>query len=271
MVLKMQPVKVLSVAPTADRANVGAGIGRRVALTLQQPDRHEVFVAPSAGSSARQTMATVAVGSADVVAPRKDDPRAAGMKSRAFGLTVKRTFIDFDDEDDSRPFARSSSCPPEMHATTRAKGVKFAPGSGALSASGPPRLRRVASESDVASVSSRQSSAPTDVDVLVAVTNGISVATVSEMLQAREGGLPSRGSAEHACGNCQVCFFENRHQHGEGPPCFKGALCERCHCRHDLIPRKKRIPGPTRNARRWAARQNQKSEMGDTGSEDDGY
>mmetsp|Transcript_68470 Transcript_68470/g.164419 ORF Transcript_68470/g.164419 Transcript_68470/m.164419 type:complete len:758 (-) Transcript_68470:153-2426(-) len=252
MVLKMLPVKVRSVVPTRDT------VKERVALTLKNPDRHEVFVAGAGGGVPGQEMSTMAVGSANAAAPAATDPLGAGMGKRAFGLTVKRTFIDLEEEP-QRSSQRSGSCPPRLCASDAAakpKGVTFAKNTEVTSGNGP-RLRRVASESDIASQSSRQSSAPTDVDVLVAVTSGVGAATVSEILEARKGGLPSRGSIGHDHGNCQVCFFQNRHQHGEGPPCFKGALCDRCHCQHELVGRKKRIPGTTRQPRKMQFRSNQ--------------
>jgi len=251
MVLKMLPVPVKSVLPVQQQGD-GASVHRRVALTLQQPERHEVFVAPCGGIPG-QDMATIAVGSADIAAPS----RKCQAADKGLGITVKRTFIDV--EDGTSSGGRCSSCPPRMvsrSAPTR-PGVTWAPSTkdGTNSSGhGPMRLRRVGSESDVTSLSSRQSSTPTDVDVLVAVTSGVGAATVSEMLQVRRGGFPSRGSCGHELGTCQVCLFENRHQHGEGPPCFKGALCDRCHCPHELVGRRKRVPGPTRNFRKWQAR-----------------
>mmetsp|Transcript_33890 Transcript_33890/g.79248 ORF Transcript_33890/g.79248 Transcript_33890/m.79248 type:complete len:782 (+) Transcript_33890:101-2446(+) len=254
MVLKMQPVEVESVIPTA-------GCGKRVALSIHQPDRHEVFAAPPS-SVPGQDVATMAIGSADMAAPAPGSAAAAGRGERAFGLTVKRTFIDVDDDGDasSLPMTRSSSCPARVRdPPAKSKAVTWAPSASkphAVDSVHPPqpRLRRVGSESDVTSQSSRQSSTPTDIDVLVAVTSGVGAATVSEMLHVKKGGFPSKGSVGHECGTCQPCFFENRHQHGDGPPCFKGALCERCHCRHDLIGRKKRVPGPTRGGRKIQAR-----------------
>mmetsp|Transcript_27026 Transcript_27026/g.62436 ORF Transcript_27026/g.62436 Transcript_27026/m.62436 type:complete len:777 (-) Transcript_27026:191-2521(-) len=254
MVLKIQPVAVKSVLPVQHHTD-GASVHRRVALTLQQPERHEVFVAPCGGVPG-QDMATIAVGSADIAAP----PRKGGAAGdKALGITVKRTFIDVEDGSSSNG-GRCSSCPPRLgvrSAPTR-PGVTWAPSTKDGTAAHPlVRLRRVGSESDVTSISSRQSSAPTDVDVLVAVTSGAGAATVGEMLQVRRGGFPSRGSCGHELGTCQVCLFENRHQHGDGPPCFKGALCDHCHLPHELVGRRKRVPASTRNFRKWQARTSQ--------------
>mmetsp|Transcript_2973 Transcript_2973/g.6536 ORF Transcript_2973/g.6536 Transcript_2973/m.6536 type:complete len:775 (-) Transcript_2973:200-2524(-) len=263
MVLKMQPEKVRSVAPTREQS------GGRVALSLQQPERHELFVAPPSCGKPGQEMATIAVGSADMATPaNQQQGGGAGCSKgkdscaappRAFGLTVKRTFIDFETEDDSR--SRCSSCPPRLTCVRPAParpGVTWAPNvtlDQKRSTSPPARmLRRVGSESDVTSVSSRQSSTPTDIDVLVAVTNcNTAAAAVGEMLQVRRAGFASRGSCGHEQGTCTPCIFHNRYQHGLGPPCFKGALCDRCHEPHAPIGRKKRVPGAVRSQRRLEA------------------
>jgi len=255
MVLKMQPVLVQSVeGKKADPDTYGwpgPGLGTRVSIMLQQPDRHEVFVAPS-GTMPGQEMSTVAVGSADVAA----NPEVGS--SRPFGLTVKRTFYDVEDYEITK-VKRSASCPPKLDTrekqSHRSKKVQVASASdNEVKPQFLPRLRRTASLSDVTSQSSRQSSTPSDVDVLVAVAASQGAATVTEMLQLRRAGIPSRGSVGHDFGTCQPCFFQNRHQHGDGPPCFKGALCDRCHCPHDLIGRRGHVPGATRNLRRKQAR-----------------
>mmetsp|Transcript_64031 Transcript_64031/g.118965 ORF Transcript_64031/g.118965 Transcript_64031/m.118965 type:complete len:728 (+) Transcript_64031:144-2327(+) len=252
MVLKMQPVLVQSVErQKADPDTYGwpgPGLGTRVSIMLQHPDRHEVFVAPS-GTMPGQGMSTVAVGSADIAA---GSPEIGS--GRPFGLTVKRTFLDVE-EYESKAVKRSASCPPKMDAREKESARKPIQAVKDVKPQFLPRLRRTASLSDVTSQSSRQSSAPSDVDVLVAVAASKGAATVTEMLQLRRAGLPSKGSVGHDFGTCQPCFFENRHQHGDGPPCFKGALCDRCHCPHDLIGRRKHVPGPTRNVRRKQARE----------------
>eukprot|EP00927_Polykrikos_kofoidii_P004166 TRINITY_DN11651_c0_g1_i3.p1 TRINITY_DN11651_c0_g1~~TRINITY_DN11651_c0_g1_i3.p1 ORF type:complete len:733 (-),score=97.16 TRINITY_DN11651_c0_g1_i3:227-2425(-) len=59
-----------------------------------------------------------------------------------------------------------------------------------------------------------------------------SCVSLSDLLAVRRAGLASFGGHNHANGSCVMCIFENRAQHFGGRPCFKGALCERCHETH---------------------------------------
>eukprot|EP00971_Amphidinium_carterae_P324994 6455051-Amphidinium_carterae.1 len=111
MVLKMTPVEVDSVTPMAESVD-GDGLGGgRVALSLKQPDRHEVFVSTDRGGGVHgPDMTTVAVGSADA---RTKTGLKNGAGGEGIGLTVRRTFIDVDREEEGSK-CRSQSAPPSL-------------------------------------------------------------------------------------------------------------------------------------------------------------
>jgi hypothetical protein len=53
--------------------------------------------------------------------------------------------------------------------------------------------------------------------------------SLSELIHLRAEGLQSAGSRGHQLGQCNLCVFENSHQHKDQAPCRKGPLCERRH------------------------------------------
>lgn len=298
MVLKMQAVAVDSVTSCASpREQAGpetrAAAHTRLALTLAQPDRHQVFVAPAGCNG------TVAVGSADT---------AVGLDDKfGLGLVVKRTFFEMDErtdaevgmrrvnseparldaaagklfpEDEELADAAAAACP----ATTAG-----ADGGGALSGAGgagggggtavrrvqitapamaadlhaPPRSGRsqlgmlrapARSESEVSSTKTKSTwsvgSQSVDIDIGKGIfQEGVSLQEFQAIKAVRRQGFRSQGSACHATGECQVCPFENRHQHTGSPPCWRGELCGRCHEDHPPLAKKKHRSGATRAGR----------------------
>merc|ERR1719235_909529 len=69
---------------------------------------------------------------------------------------------------------------------------------------------------------------------------------LSEVLQLRQAGIASLGSARHEEGSCYECLFANRAQHHGGIPCKKGILCDRCHAPHGVMARRKAKTGRQR-------------------------
>jgi hypothetical protein len=210
----------------------------RVSLSVQQPERHSIFVA-SSGTGAE---GSVAVASACVNAPLS----AAGRQYR-----VKNTFV----EDSEGPFElprpnRRFRTTPALQ-LAGASGLEGECGSAALGAphrSKAPSSSSVRSRSSVCERSSRSSSAAggTAKEVLLnvgrvadrtddagaAYTGEISLARILEL---RGQGLRSIGAVGHCAGKCCPCLMETRHRNNFGTrACKHGFLCGRCHEDHSM-------------------------------------
>lgn len=234
MVMKMLPESVLSVQAVEPPEDKDGGKGvqasapqQRICLTLPQPERHDVFVAP-AGMA--MEAATIAVGSSD--AGTQD-----GYAKTTVGLVTRRTFIDIAEE--TNVVRRASSAPPSLNGKQRTGAVvvqqrvlpggsecQLRPSNGADNGG----LRRILSESDIST--SNPSSVPFDAEFQVGTSRSDSAAHLSDLLWVQRSGLKSLGSLEHASGTCRVCVFEHRSK-----SCYKGLLCNHCHEKHELLPK----------------------------------
>lgn len=240
-ILRMVPMPVLRVSPFLPPASGVSSQRSRVALSERQPDRHSVFVAASGDGMAGK----MAVGSANANYTPSSHLACGPMKERW-------TFLTFEDLEE-RPGRRAHSAPPSLRP----------PGSEAEEApSG--TLKRSSSLSDLSSERSSQNSQEhavlvwtrdqqNDQRFQIPDTNSVAL---SEMLGAKLRGLKSVGSELHSANLCKPCVFESKRLHFGLTPCFRGALCERCHEVHNPEDIKRtRKSGATRRAeKREAAR-----------------
>jgi hypothetical protein len=223
MVLKVASVPVQSVQSRTDS-------GDRIALNVQQPERHAIFVkGPHQQCGSVQTMA---VESANVSA------------SRCVKTTCKQTFLHvMDSSSDSghgpNGHIQSRSAPPSIHmagsaqAHTQDRQGSEEPerdltpqGSGSGDYDGN-RIVHMDTEDFVINLGMD------DVDSSrVGGVNSDQEATAdAEYVQAL--GLQSLGGLLHGRGECKPCAFENRHQFMGTKRCLKGVLCEFCHESHE--------------------------------------
>lgn len=181
----------------------------RVALSVQQPLRHSIFVAEP--RSHPELQARVAVSSANL-----QTQEARGDEQ----LSVHRTFLQW------------STKMPNL------KRCNSAPPGGCLDS-----LRCLHAE---------------DQDIVYNAPESVG-AHGQQMAVNRDGegvriagalGLKSTNSWSHAFGNCSVCMFENRYQHGQSAsPCSKGSSCSFCHQAHDFLDiKRKRKSGALRRS-----------------------
>lgn len=238
----------------------------RVYLTVQQAERHAIFVA-APGSKAEQTgVATMAVGSADL---KPESPVNSYM--------VKNTFVHCDNSNTQRfrNQGRSNSAPsrvlelqrsPERVLGSFHNGFKEGdPSVESVSGASKSSNKLVSDGSSVISTNGESivhiggQLAPL-VDEASGAVVGVKPATfassaikLSSILALKTAGMRSVGSCEHAAGECRICLFENRRRHDGGPPCYKGLTCDRCHEDHDAyVPKKVAKPRSARavNSRR---------------------
>eukprot|EP00927_Polykrikos_kofoidii_P057381 TRINITY_DN5149_c0_g1_i5.p1 TRINITY_DN5149_c0_g1~~TRINITY_DN5149_c0_g1_i5.p1 ORF type:complete len:768 (+),score=102.18 TRINITY_DN5149_c0_g1_i5:70-2373(+) len=242
LVLKVVPEEVSEVELFSD-------VGPHVFLTVQQPERHAIFVADKAvGGEAggRALLQPVAVESAN------------GKDQGQLRFGVSRTFLE--------AFGCGNECKSgrEEH---RRRHPKSAPSIvGAKVADVGVQSLRVTtdvSEDTLSNPSDGDSDAlacgsaeeteavvvgPAEVDssehvhetfvatekssdhpVAAAFASSASCVRLSDLLAMKAAGLPSFGSVRHSQGSCKMCIFENRAQHHGASTCFKGTLCDRCH------------------------------------------
>lgn len=264
MVMRMVPVAVERVESSPAPAGPEGKGPCRVALSLAQPERHEVFVAPPSSSGGfAGAPTTMAVGSAD--APRC----AAGAKSG--GFVVRRTFLDLDTMVSGHGALRRGSSAPALRGGWSDFDSAEKPKTLAKAAPTRQGMRRAASASDVSSeysegtyltgTSSRALSEASSQRraVIIPATRpagsaagaGAAVpAFLSDVLGVRRRGLASVGGSDHAAGRCNPCIFQNRHHHGGAAACRMGQLCLKCHEPHDPLGKKKHKSGAMRRATR---------------------
>lgn len=230
MVLRTTEVPVSKVQSCTPRSQARAGSKvawaddselqgpRRVFLTVHQPERHSVFVAPE---SWEKGLSAMAVGSADLAAVH-------------VASTIKNSFIDF--ESDSNDIVRSYSDPcvcfpgplPSFSEATSTVGrstvSEMSDGQTTLCLGLSSHWQR--GQREQLGLTARQQDE----------------ASLSDLISVRRQGFRSVGSALHKQGNCQICVFEHRHIHQGAPACFKGSLCSRCHEHHppSALPARKR-------------------------------
>jgi hypothetical protein len=271
MVLKTCPVLVKEVihqGVSQESDNEQVCIKDRCFLTLRQPERHALFVAPPPDTmSGMPGVNTMAVGSADA------KPIEQNLR-----LNVRNTFFDTDDPDMDREagLPRSNSLPRDFNFDFKLEPPVKVP----LWRQSREFLRssREYSYNSNASMSSYCSSAYSEFSafgggdsaehrtVIVAPTmqpkfqnsgggavictlnarSGQEMMALSEIGTIKKLGLRSIGGVQHSQGTCTPCLFANRQQHDGGAPCWKGMFCERCHEDHDRLADKKPKSGRMR-------------------------
>eukprot|EP00931_Biecheleriopsis_adriatica_P016926 TRINITY_DN12322_c0_g4_i1.p1 TRINITY_DN12322_c0_g4~~TRINITY_DN12322_c0_g4_i1.p1 ORF type:complete len:588 (+),score=83.90 TRINITY_DN12322_c0_g4_i1:89-1852(+) len=201
LVLKVEPVSVESLTSHWSSKP-------RISLTVQQSERHTIFVA---AQSKDCTLNALAVESANAY-------------SHILGPAEQHTFITCAEEGDlsesasnrSLPIFASLPLPPQaQNAVAMPVSSDSEPGGQSHDASGRTSQSRVSTASDELS--------------------GLPAPLVDvfdfEALQAQ--GLKSIGSSHHSSGNCRPCVHEDRFVRGLKPyPCVNGASCEFCHQEH---------------------------------------
>jgi hypothetical protein len=224
MVLKSVPVLVRSVAletPT------GVQERARVSVMIEQPSRHSIYVA---SPNERLPTNWMAVG-------------AANLEPMGLSFQYRRTFLEF--AQDMPSLRRSNSSPGRLCVQDFSALL-----------SSPRDDSDIQNASTSSAVSSATAASADDCRIRIGSINAVhdgsscaseldhgkeSVANLQEILSLQRLGLPSVGSVFHTEGKCgRVCCFENKRQHGLGARCSAGALCDRCHCDHALLRRKRR-------------------------------
>jgi len=271
MVLRTMPVLVKEVIHQGceDTDDDEVCIKDRCFLTLKQPERHAIFVAPPPDTmSGMPGVNTMAVGSAD-----------AKPVEQQLRLNVRNTFYDADDPDMDREagLPRSTSLPHDFNFDFKLEPPVKVPlwrQSRELLRSSR-SSRQSSREYSNISMSSYQSSAYSAYSggdsgehrtVIVApkmqpkfqmagggsvigtlnTRSGQGMMALSEIGYIKKLGLRSLGGACHAGGTCTPCLFANRQQHDGGGPCWKGMFCERCHEDHGRLADKKPKSGRMR-------------------------
>jgi len=213
LVLKVVPVPVQSVACRK------AESARRISVTLQQPERHAMFVA-SAGSARPGIVGlqTVAVESSDAAGLWQDQ-----IRHRNSFLNVAPYAAD-------HPAAGApNSAPPSLHGHAELRCMH------AAASAAPPTVQ--SSQSTL----SQSSEALDDRTAVVLLPGQARSAwevdrdepvSLGEMLRTKAAGWQSRGSHSHAMGSCRVCAHENKAQHRGHQQCVNGTFCKFCHGTH---------------------------------------
>eukprot|EP00931_Biecheleriopsis_adriatica_P016924 TRINITY_DN12322_c0_g2_i1.p1 TRINITY_DN12322_c0_g2~~TRINITY_DN12322_c0_g2_i1.p1 ORF type:complete len:944 (+),score=112.73 TRINITY_DN12322_c0_g2_i1:132-2963(+) len=203
LVLKVEPVSVESLTSHWSSKP-------RISLTVQQSERHTIFVAAQSKDGALNALAV----------------ESANAYSHILGPGEQHTFIHYAEEchhdlsesasNRSLPIPASLPSPPQDWNAVAVPGpADSEPGSQSRDSSG---LTSQARESTASDDLSGPSAPLLDVFDF-------------EALQAQE--LKSIGSRHHSSGNCRPCVHEDRFVTGQKPyPCVNGASCEFCHQEH---------------------------------------
>jgi len=256
-VLKMVPVpvkEVIGLERDAEGAAEKQPPSKRVALSVQQGDRHSVYVAHKEGGVG------MAVGSASISV----DQVATRLRD---SISIKNTFIELLDEgsdEEQMPLRRRTySAPVDLELYRFSCAEEDDTNSVAASSIGRQKgLRR--SYSRVSCASSKISAAsswltskcssvsassgpvhrqiilgnqPKDRDFTAGSGPGIEertgVAELSAALAAKQAGLRSIGSLNHCQGHCYPCLMETWFHNGKSTQgCKFGLFCGRCHEPH---------------------------------------
>lgn len=243
LVLKVLPVQV-------KRIELHEEVGARASLSVQQPERHAIFVAPPGQQGG--PLQTMAVESSAV------------FNSAQVNFGAHNSFLDIRDGGAPGNLSfQAQSAPPSLcglqaSALTRAalaqtegqaEGQAFT--RAASEASLPCQSMSSCSLTDSSLMSSHGShniiiNGPVNVTLghdgtAIAAhpsESGQGKAALSSLAGLRKAGWSSAGSARHGTCQCKPCAFENRRQFFFTKPCFKGALCEFCHEGHEQDIRK---------------------------------
>eukprot|EP00427_Karlodinium_veneficum_P001896 CAMPEP_0169164516 /NCGR_PEP_ID=MMETSP1015-20121227/58888_1 /TAXON_ID=342587 /ORGANISM="Karlodinium micrum, Strain CCMP2283" /LENGTH=587 /DNA_ID=CAMNT_0009236981 /DNA_START=60 /DNA_END=1823 /DNA_ORIENTATION=+ len=241
MVLRTMPVRVKDVIYHDESDDEVLPGNDRCFLTLKQPERHALFVAPApSGKTGLPSISTMAVGSAD-----------AKALDQSLRLHVRNTFIDTDDSDEDQEARRprSNSVPNAFNFNFEYEVLSPSRAENCAQAN---RFLTAHMESSNLSMSSCCSSAFSDSglehdNVILAPAMRSRFETdegdmldarpqttiaLSEITYMKKVNMRSMGCVGHAQGACTPCLFANRQQHLGADPCWKGALCDRCHGDH---------------------------------------
>jgi len=201
LVLKVEPTPVEDI-----RSSIKDG--SQVYITLEQPERHSIFVAGS--HSNNEVFSAMAVESCDLLV--RSTPR----------FVEKSTFLDL------APIhrngrKRSNSAVPKLETQPFAlKEVDSEDSEDGFATSDEvivnlPPLRQEYSGWRAAQQQQGQNLP----------------ASLQAVQRLRAAGLHSVGSVYHSAGNCKPCAHQHKHYQKGTLPCFKGSLCDRCHQKHD--------------------------------------
>lgn len=229
----------------------------RVGLTIQQPERHAIFVA-SPGSHKNGTFQTMAVESVNVSASS-----CVQLGSHQSFLTVSHPC------EQKVGNAKASSAPPSLRGPRPVQSYIASEESDSLHNSSSSFSSADVGKihfgtlpvmtSYVASCASNTSDNGHD------TTGETPHYRLTDLLQVKAAGLKSRGSVYHVNGQCKPCAHENKSHFYSSGPCFKGAFCERCHEAHPNVKEEKRMEQRRRRRLQQAALKRQPpSSQGDT-------
>jgi len=240
MVLKMVATPVASIAKVD--ANAVSAVDENadclpenkwITVTVEQPDRHELFVATRDKFGAPGQ--PIAVGSSDRI--------PSGM-SPTDKLAVKNTFFHGlleDDVEDSRRVRRSNSAPPSLrHSSTSAPIRCYSRPGGSVTFSDfkcPTESDRLSTLSGTTISGTTESSGcqnPSDVKVGATdfdSTGFGAVARLTDIIRSKAKGIPSVGSVHKSHDACSPCSFHFTWQRNPGrrAPCKASYMCEYCH------------------------------------------
>eukprot|EP00747_Dinoflagellata_sp_TGD_P154617 gnl/TRDRNA2_/TRDRNA2_177512_c0_seq1.p1 gnl/TRDRNA2_/TRDRNA2_177512_c0~~gnl/TRDRNA2_/TRDRNA2_177512_c0_seq1.p1 ORF type:complete len:853 (-),score=116.01 gnl/TRDRNA2_/TRDRNA2_177512_c0_seq1:596-3154(-) len=257
LVLKVVPVPVQSISSRQD-------IGDRVSLTIQQPERHSMFIASTQDEGT--AVSTVAVESANAFA-------------NGAWLGEQSTFLEVTDSPSverlgswERP---PHSSPPSLHykeeelpRPKREPSLPQAKECIVENSDFPAGVDEPSYDNDESLASFKSSGSASvsvgDIEVVVMRPNepkslspsevvcddGARAVGLGEILKIWATGHRSAGSSEHAIGACRPCVHQNKFYFHNTKMCSNGALCNFCHDPgHDEL-KKKRGMGRS-ETRRW--------------------
>jgi len=243
VVLKVVPLAVQSVRRPSPPPE---GLPKVVSLSVRQPQRHSLLVAPSVGDMEKQS---VAVASASMAAAAEMLPHEVRLKNTFIELLEE--VADASDSEESAGNADATERPPLRRRVRRSRSepavhLKLPPSNGSsgteLTRSSLSTLLSSYGGSSAASyISSKASVSVGDGDSIVVVGKGIedrrirgwtcsATMRLSSVMGAKQSGLKSLGSMGHDEGWCYPCLMEC--WHNSDRPCKFGIACSRCHEPH---------------------------------------
>jgi len=184
----------------------------RVSLSVQQPERHTIFVA--AADQATGSVRSMAVASCTPITPIR--------------MCNRKTFVDIIDTESAHEdplLQRSSSAPALLSSAPRHLRKALVPPSGSSVSSA---SFDVALGSRVCLVKADEHNAQ-----LHLKPSNPETASLNQLLHIRAAALESVGSLYHESRDCTPCAFT---QSRGDRTCFKGVLCERCHATEGHLP-----------------------------------
>jgi len=228
MVLKMVPIYVEKVLPMASKEPETPHT--RVTLSVQHEERHSIFV----GAPGQNPC--IAVGSAGVDAL---SCRSSELDSVHEKITVKNTFVHTHEPraDEISTLRRSNSAPCLQTGNTdddAAVVLDVVPSTPAQPMELQLAAWQLSSDQGTSDYSNSMSACTVSGDgttnIVMPELDG-QPCGVAKVLQVKQNGLASSGSAMHVQGECRACVFHSKGQHKPGM-CTMGSLCNFCHEEH---------------------------------------